>query len=63
MYGSVCVCAGVSVCVSVCVCAGVSVCLSVCVECYSCSRINEMQVRVSSHGFLICGFALFSSYG
>ncbi len=24
-----------------------SVCLSVCVDCYSCSRINEVQVRVS----------------
>ncbi len=27
----------------VCLC----VCLSVCVDCYSCSRINEVQVRVS----------------
>ncbi len=31
------------------------VCVSVCVDCYSCSRINEVQVRVyiaSSHVFL-----------
>ena len=30
------------------------VCLCVCVhvDCYSCSRINEVQVRVSSHVFL-----------
>ncbi len=27
----------------VCVC----ICLSVCVDCYSCSRINEVQVGVS----------------
>ncbi len=36
----------------VCLC----VCVSVCVDCYSCSRINEVQVRVSigtsSHVFL-----------
>ncbi len=33
----------------VCLCVCVSVCLCVCVsvECYSCSRINEVQVRVS----------------
>ncbi len=29
--------------VFVCLC----VCVSVCVDCYSCSRINEVQVRVS----------------
>ncbi len=38
--------------VSVCACASevygsVFVCLCVCVDCYSCSRINEVQVRVS----------------
>ena len=34
---------------SVCACAYGSVfaCLSVCVDCYSCSRINEVEVRVS----------------
>ncbi len=31
----------------VCLCVCVSVCLSVCVDCYSCSRINEVLVRVS----------------
>ena len=42
VYGSVSVC----------------VCLSVCVDCYSCSRINEVQVGVAaSHFFLIRGFA------
>ncbi len=35
------------VCSCVCVCVCVSVCLCVCVDCYSCSRINEVQVRVS----------------
>ena len=39
VYGSV----SVSVCLCVCVC----VCLSVCVDCYSCSRMNQVQVRVS----------------
>ncbi len=33
--------------VLVCLCVCVSVCLCVCVDCYSCSRINEVQVRVS----------------
>ena len=46
----------------------VFVCVCVCVDCYSCSRINEVQVRVSI-GFLVMffwilirGFASFSSY-
>ncbi len=26
---------------------GVFVCVSVCVDCYSCSRMNDVQVRVS----------------
>ncbi len=36
----------------------VFVCLYVCVDCYSCSRMNQVQVRVSI-GFLSCllGFA------
>ncbi len=60
----VCLCVCVCVCVYVCVC----VCVCVCVDCYSCSRMNQVQVRVSSHGLLICGFvdlqnnASFSSY-
>ncbi len=31
----------------VCLCVCLSVCVSVCVDCYSSSRINEVQVRVS----------------
>ncbi len=33
-------------------------CVCVCVDCYSCSRINEAQVRVSSHvfGFVFVDF-------
>ncbi len=31
----------------VCLCVCVCVCLSACVDCYSCLRINEVQVRVS----------------
>ena len=31
--------------VCVCVCLFVSVSVCVCVDCYSCSRINEVQVR------------------
>ncbi len=38
-------CLGVHAQASVFVC--VSVCMSVCVDCYSCSVINEVQVRVS----------------
>ncbi len=40
----------------------VSVCLSVCVECYSCSRINEVQVRVMARfAYLEChGIVAFS---
>ncbi len=30
-----------------CLCVCLSVCLSVCLGCYSCSGINEVQVRVS----------------
>ena len=40
---------GLSQCVT-CVCLHVCVC--VCVDCYSCSRMNQVQVRVSSHVFL-----------
>ncbi len=49
VYGSVFVCVCVCVCVCLCVCVFVCVCVcvSVCVDCYSCSRINEVQVRVS----------------
>ena len=47
-YAVVCLCVYLSACVCVCVC--------VCIDCYSCSRINEVQVRVSigfySHVFL-----------
>ncbi len=32
--------------------AVVCLCASVCVDCYSCSRINQVQVRVSSNVFL-----------
>ncbi len=32
--------------VCLCVCVYVCVCLSVCVDCYSCSRINKVKVRV-----------------
>ena len=48
----VCVCVCVYVCVCVCLC--VSACVSVCVcgLLYSCSRINEVQIRLSSHVFL-----------
>ena len=38
----------------------VFVCLCVCVDCYSCARINEVQVRVSIGFFLVMlirGFA------
>ncbi len=44
-----------TVCVCVCVCVCVRVCVCVCRLLYSCSRINEVQVRVSiasSHVFL-----------
>ncbi len=33
--------------VSVCICVSSSVCVSVCVDRYSCSRMNQVQVRVS----------------
>ena len=45
MCGCICVC--VCVCVCACVRACVCLCVCVCVDCYSCSRINEVQVRVS----------------
>ena len=36
----------------------VCLCVCVCVDCFSCSRINEVQVRVSIGFWLgICGFA------
>ena len=35
------------VCVCVCVCVRACMSVCVCIDCYSCSRINEVQVRVS----------------
>ena len=43
VYSSVFVCLSVCVSVSVCVC----VCVCVCVDRYSCSRMNQVQARVS----------------
>ncbi len=63
VYGNVCVC--VCVCVRVCVCVCVCVCVRararvrVCVDYFSCSKINEVQVRVSMD---LQNKASFSSY-
>ncbi len=35
------------VCVCVCACVRACVCVSVCVYCYSCSRVNKVQVKIS----------------
>ncbi len=35
----------------------IRLCLSVCVDCYSCSRINEVQVRVSISFVDLLGYA------
>ncbi len=43
LEGSLCLVAWQARYMVVCLC----VCVSVCVECYSCSRVNEVQVRVS----------------